>query len=395
VKSRPKILVIEPDKRIRTGLVETLESDYTVRAASTPDEAIEGIRTYAADVVLSDAGMKRFDAPVLMRYVQAQPDPPLVVLLTRVGAEHLAIEALREGAHNFIQEPFDPEELRSVIRTAVEQQRLLRENRSYDLELKGALTRLKQSQAALVQSEKMASLGRLVAGVAHELNTPLGVLNSGADTIARASQRLKGWAQSQSEKTAGEVAWLVDVLAETGAQSKAACERISGIVTNLRQFAQLDRADFQLASVRESVESVLGMLHHEFDGRVEVVREYGDVPEIECSPRQLNQMFMNLLLNANEAIRRSEQPGVVRIRISAENGWVKVLVADNGVGIPRDNLEKIFDPGFTTKGVQVGTGLGLPICYQIVKEHQGRIEVSSIEGEGSQFTIVLPVHREG
>jgi len=151
----------------------------------------------------------------------------------------------------------------------------------------------------------------------------------------------------------------------------------------------------QRAHVHDSLESTLALLNHEFNGRVEVVKEFGDLPEIECSPRQLNQLFMNLLLNANEAIRQSGRAqGVIRLRTWQQDDWLKIEISDNGVGISGKDMERIFDPGFTTKGgVKVGTGLGLPISYQIVKEHHGRIEVVSRPGQGSRFTIVLPLEQ--
>ena len=185
---------------------------------------------------------------------------------------------------------------------------------------------------------------------------------------------------------------LVEVLRDTLEQSQAACDRINNIVTNLREFAQLDRAEFQRAAVEESIESVLGILNYELGAEMRVEKDFRARVEIDCSPRQLNQMFMNLLLNAMEANRRAGRPGVIRIRTWADGEWVNVEISDNGSGIPADYRSQIFDPGFTTKGVKVGTGLGLPIVYQIVKTHDGRITVESHDGDGSRFVIALPVH---
>jgi len=396
LKDLQKILISHGDSNAIQQVRDALGGGrYKLEEACTAAETIQKLAEFRPDVVLADAGLKGMDGLGLMRHLASEPQPPLVVLITAKGLERTAVQALREGAHNFILWPFDAAELEAVTHNALEQRRLLRENESYEEELQHALMRLRNSQAALVQAEKLGSMGKLVAGVAHELNTPLGVLRSSTDTIERASQRLLDWARSQEPEIAGQVQPFIDILSTTAAQSKNACDRITGIVTNLRQFAQLDRADLQRAHVHDSLESTLALLNHEFNGRVEVVKEFGDLPEIECSPRQLNQLFMNLLLNANEAIRQSGRAqGVIRLRTWQQDDWLKIEISDNGVGISGKDMERIFDPGFTTKGgVKVGTGLGLPISYQIVKEHHGRIEVVSRPGQGSRFTIVLPLEQ--
>ncbi len=159
---------------------------------------------------------------------------------------------------------------------------------------------------------------------------------------------------------------------------------------NLKQFARLDEAEIQRARVDEGLESTLGLLRRELQ-QIDVVRAYGEVPEMSCAPRELNQLWMHLLVNAIEAIGRAGRPGEIRLETRVEDGYVRVAVEDNGCGIPAANLERIFDPGFTTKGVKVGTGLGLPICYQIARAHGGRIEVESRADEGSRFTVTLPI----
>jgi signal transduction histidine kinase len=248
-------------------------------------------------------------------------------------------------------------------------------------QLTEALAELRQTQAQLVQSEKMAALGNLVAGLAHEINTPLGAITSNTDTVLRGLGKL---APDIPERRTN-VLRLVDDLLRTNAE---ACQRISLIVKNLRNFARLDEADWKTADLREGMDSTLALVEHLRRGRIEIVREYGAIPAIACHPGQLNQVFMNLLVNAIQAI---EGPGTIRVRIGVDGAHLRVDVDDTGSGIVPAHLPRIFDPGFTTKGVGVGTGLGLAICHRIVAAHGGSIEVASQPGAGSTFSVRLPV----
>jgi signal transduction histidine kinase len=244
-------------------------------------------------------------------------------------------------------------------------------------QLTETLRELRQTQARLVQSEKMAALGALVAGVAHEINTPLGAITSNVDVVLRGLGKL-GAPRADAVR-------VLDELLRTTAQ---ACQRISAIVKNLKNFARLDEAEWKPADLREGMDSTLALVEHLHRGRITIVREYGAVPLIACHPGQLNQVFMNLLVNAIQAIAGS---GTIRIRIGVEGAQVWIDVEDTGSGIAPEHLPRIFDPGFTTKGVGVGTGLGLPICHQIVTAHAGTIGVTSQPGVGSTFSVRLPL----
>ncbi len=262
-------------------------------------------------------------------------------------------------------------------------------------EVEAATRDLRASQAKLVQQEKMAALGKLVAGVAHEMNTPIGTINSNADTLARSLTVVRGIVSDAScpepireNKRLQQVLGLLEDIARI---NKLACERIVSIVGSLRNFARLDEADLQIANLHLGLDSTLTLVHHEIKNRIEVIREYGDIPPMRCHPNQINQVFMNLLVNASQAI---PDKGQIRIRTLRDGDKVKVRISDSGVGIPPEHLPKIFDPGFTTKGVGVGTGLGLSICFKIAQDHGGGIEVESEVGRGSTFTIWLPIREE-
>jgi signal transduction histidine kinase len=262
-------------------------------------------------------------------------------------------------------------------------------------ELQKAHEELRKAQIRLVQSEKMASLGNLAAGVAHEINTPIGAVNSAVDTSKRAFSRvLHSIEESRSLENLNADPKFRDSLnfiKDNNNVITLASERIANIVKSLRNFARLDEADFKDADIHEGIDSTLTLLHHTTKDRIEIIREYGDVPKISCRPSQLNQVFMNLLKNAAESI---SDRGTICIKTSVEDNKVIVRISDDGQGISEENLERVFDPGFTTKGVGVGTGLGLSISYNIIHDHSGEIQVESEVGKGSTFSIILPIKKK-
>ena len=170
--------------------------------------------------------------------------------------------------------------------------------------------------------------------------------------------------------------------------NRVACERIIRIVRDLRNFARLDEAEFKMTNVNEDIETTLNLVQHELKGRIQVIKHFADLPLIPCYPNRLNQVFMNLLINACQSIQGQ---GEIRINTALVDHQLKISISDTGTGIKKNHLDKIFDPGFTTKGVGVGTGLGLSISARIIQEHRGEIAVESEVGKGTTFTITLPV----
>ena len=281
-------------------------------------------------------------------------------------------------------------------------------------ELSEALKQLKESEAQLIQSEKMSSLGQMVAGVVHEINTPLAYVKNSLGSVAGRLQDLA--------RLAAETEKLLDLLRSGAANPQELAEQfglterliaqlrahhaleeldalakdglhgigqISEIVGNLRNFSRLDRSKVASFNLNEGLDSTLAIARHELKFHA-VKKNYGDIPPITCSPSQINQVFLNLVNNAAQAL--GPGPGEIRITTRREGaGHVAVEVADNGKGIPPEILPKIFDPFFTTKEVGKGTGLGLSIVYKIVEQHGGSISVDSSVGVGTRFTVVLPL----
>jgi two-component system NtrC family sensor kinase len=245
-------------------------------------------------------------------------------------------------------------------------------------------TREEELQAQLIQSEKMASLGLLVAGLAHEINTPMGAIYSNNDTLLKALRKMRTLLDPAPSP---EVERMLGILDQVCHNNHVAAVRIMSIVRGLKNFARLDEAACKPVDLHEGLESTLLLVQHQFRNRIQVVKEYGDLPQVSCHPNQINQVFMNILVNASQAMRES---GTITIKTWKESDSVKIAITDTGVGIPPENLSKVFDPGFTTKGVGIGTGLGLSICYKIIKDHGGKIEIQSSD-KGSTFTITLPL----
>ena len=240
-------------------------------------------------------------------------------------------------------------------------------------ELKHALKELKETQLQLINSEKMASLGQLVAGVAHEINTPVASIKSNNGLLAKLIQQI-------------ENTEIADIMQEINHIDSEAIQRISNIVVSLKKFVRLDEAELQQADINKELDLTLELIRHETKNRIEIVKNYGKLPLINCYPNMLNQVFTNILVNACQAI---EEKGTITITTNFEGETLTVSIKDTGKGIPKDEINKIFTAGYTTKGVGIGTGLGLAISAKIIEKHNGEICVNSEVGKGSEFIITI------
>ena len=267
----------------------------------------------------------------------------------------------------------------------------------------------KQLESQLVQSEKLASLGQLAAGVAHEINNPIGFISSNLGTLEGYFKQLQEMldAYREAEEAIGssellerlrdlrdrvELEFLRDDIPLLIKESKEGISRVGQIVKDLKDFSRVDsNQEWQWANLQQGIESTLNIVANELKYKADVVKDYQDLPDIECLPSQINQVIMNLIVNASQAI--GPDRGTLTLRTGLENETVWIEVADTGAGIPPGSLQKIFDPFFTTKPVGQGTGLGLSLSYGIVKKHRGEISVVSEVGVGSTFRVELPIHQ--
>ena len=277
-----------------------------------------------------------------------------------------------------------------------------------NLRLNEALAALKRTQAKVLHQEKMASIGQLAAGVAHEINNPIGFINSNLSTLGKYLSRLSGFLSVQSECIAAgappeqvesvrrqraglKIDYIVKDLEDLVRESLEGAERVRSIVADLKSFTRVDESEYKKVDLNDCLRTTINIAWNEIKYKATLKKELGEIPRTRCYPQQMNQVFMNLLVNAAHAIERQ---GVITVRSWEEDGYICVSVADTGRGIPEANLNRIFEPFFTTKEVGEGTGLGLSITYDIVKKHNGEITVRSEPGMGTVFTVRIPVVEE-
>ena len=280
-------------------------------------------------------------------------------------------------------------------------------------ELKKALSNLQNTQSQLLQSEKLASIGQLAAGVAHEINNPVGFVKSNLGTLNEYQQDLtklldqyrmlettlgkekdmegdgalqKALENIQKSKDEIDLSFILDDFKNVINESLEGMARVAKIVSDLKDFAHVDKAELEHADINKGIESTLNVVWNELKYKARVIKDLGKIPLVKCYPQRINQVFMNILINAAQAI---EDKGEIRITTRADNGHIDIRISDTGKGIPPDVLPKIFDPFFTTKEVGKGTGLGLNMAYNIIQKHKGSIDVESEVGKGTTFIIRL------
>jgi signal transduction histidine kinase len=258
-------------------------------------------------------------------------------------------------------------------------------------ELEKAHKELADAQLKLVESEKRAALSQLVAGIAHEINTPVGAIHSTHDTLQRAAEKMVKIVETEFEegtKVHRQLKALANVLQDAARVIATASDRVGTIVARMRNFARLDEAEFKMVNANEGLQSTLQLVQRDLEGRIELIESYGDIPSINCFPARLNQAFLSVLMNSIQAIHGT---GHIWVSTTAEGDTLDINIRDDGAGIAEKHLAEIFAPGFTTKGVGVGTGLGLSLCKQTVDDHGGSVEVDSELGEGTTVTIKIPI----
>lgn len=278
-------------------------------------------------------------------------------------------------------------------RDQLEAQKDILENQNSELEaqneeLMESKLHIQQQQGQLIQSEKMASVGMLTAAITHEINTPIGAINSNAQLEDMLLTQLQNHPDIQNNE---DLRTIFEQLKEVNDVNLDACSRISEIIRSLKSYSRLDQADFKEANINEGIKSVLVLTHNLLKRRITVHEDYGDFPPVRCFPGQLNQVIMNIIVNATQAI---EGEGDIYIRTYQQDMNIYISIRDTGVGIKSEDITKLFDPGYTTKGVGIGLGLGLYISYNIIQNHKGDISIHSEPGKGAEFIIRIPVDTE-
>jgi signal transduction histidine kinase len=393
-----KILIADDDSVSRHFLQYYLQKwGYEVTAAQDGAEAWRLFDGGLFPMVITDWMMPELDGPGLLRRIRASQHPGYVyaILLSARSQKEDLVEGMEAGADDFLTKPFDRDELRVRLRAG---ERIIRLEHH-----------LRETQAALIQSEQLASLGRLAAGLAHEINNPISyVMNNiavlrrdvqtalkmldaygeGREALSRAQPELAAMVSRLEDEM--DLAYVRENLGRMFDSTAEGLRRIRAIVQNLRDFARLDEAQFKDVDLSTALDSTLSALRHELDQKaLRVTTDFQASPPVACHPGKINQMFYNVLLNA---IQASAREGLLEVRTRPDNGnTVVVEIEDHGCGISSEHLPHIFEPFFTTKPVGGGTGLGLSVSFGIVRDHGGSLEVETRVGLGSLFRIRLPL----
>ena len=438
------LIVDDTPENLRLLSNALTEQGYKVRSVINGAMALMGAKAAPPDLILLDINMPQMNGYEVCEALKAdeQTCEIPVIFISALDEVLDKVKAFRVGGRDYITKPFQFEEVLARIENQLTirnlQQQLQEKNwflqqsetreREKAYQLEQALHQLQNSQSQLVQSAKMSSLGQLVAGIAHEINNPVNFIHGNITYATEYVQdllELLELYQTQFPNITPEIERLIEAieldflkedLPRILSSMQVGTQRIYGIVRSLRSFSRLDESEMKMVDLHEGIDSTLMLLESRLQAKpgfsgIQVVKEYGDLPKVECYVGQLNQVFMNILSNAIDALKEhwgreienvTEQTAnspeltpTIMIRTEVlEPDWVTIRIADNGSGISEEAQSKLFDPFFTTKPVGEGTGLGLSISYQIIKErHSGLLQCFSTLGQGAEFVIQIPLRQ--
>jgi two-component system NtrC family sensor kinase len=419
------ILVVDDNPTNARVLFDVLEAvGFRLFLAQSGESALEKLQVITPDLILLDVMMPGISGFETCRRIKASPatrDIP-VIFMTALTDITDKVKGFSLGAVDYITKPIQQEEVLARVNVHLRLQKLNRElhqlNQTLEeqvtqrtAELSSALAQLQESQLQLVQHEKMSTLGQMVAGIAHEINNPVGFISGNLKPASEYIEDLFSLIDLYQQKVSQNDAELTEKIESIDllyirkdlpkllTSMREGADRIRNISRSLRTFSRSDTAHRVPFDIHEGIDSTLMILGHRLKAEanrpeIQVIKDYGSLPLIECYPGQINQAFMNILSNAIDAFEESPQDiPVIRIWTEVtENNWVKIHIADNGPGMAEDVQLSLFNPFFTTKPVGKGTGLGLSISNQIVTErHHGKLYCHSMLEQGTEFVIEIPV----
>jgi len=425
--SSPELILVVDDTPANLEVVcETLsDAGYEVATAINGDRALKRVQAYPPDLILLDVQMPGIDGFETCKRLKADPKTASIpiIFMTALSDADSKVKGFVLGAVDYITKPFQEQEVLARVKTHLQLRQLTKnlEQRVAEqtADLEAALTQLQQSQIQLVYSEKMSALGNLVAGVAHEINNPLGFIVGNLkpaqhyikdlfELIALYQKELlypSATLQAFVEEI--DLEYLQEDLPKLIHSMQEGVDRIRTISTSLRTFSRSDCDRPIACNIHDGIDSTILILKHRLKANesrpeIQVITDYGDLPQVECFAGQLNQVFMNVLANAIDALEESNQgrsfahikanPNQITVKTQLSESQAVIRIQDNGIGITDAVKPKIFEHLFTTKGVGQGTGLGLAIASQIVvQKHSGTLEVNSTLGQGTEFVISIPV----
>ena len=427
-----KIMIVEDDPVSLALLTKALgKTEASIITAKTGTQAWEQFQKDHPRIVLSDWMLPELSGIELCHKIRESQAAAYtyIIIMTVNNRKEDVLAAFEAGADDYVAKPYDIRELHARMNTgkriikledthqALQQtlKKISSELIKKNVKLENALNNLERTQAQMLQSEKMASIGQLAAGVAHEINNPTGFVSSNLKTLGdyqhdmnqlitdyqKLKSALKGLSENQlpaaiydlvarveATEQDVDIEYIQEDVDDLIGDCREGTERIKKIVEDLKHFAHPGEDKMKETDINTGIDSTLNVVYNELKYKATIVKEYGDVPIIYAYPQQLNQVFMNILVNAAQAI---EKTGEIKIVTGTVDGKAEIRISDTGCGIAQENINKIFDPFFTTKDVGKGTGLGMNIAYNIVSKHKGDIRVESTVGEGTTFIIQLPV----
>jgi two-component system NtrC family sensor kinase len=430
MKDTPLILVVDDTPANLEVVAEALgDAGFEVAIATDGERAIKQATISQPDLILLDVMMPGIDGFETCRRLKAAPATSEIpiIFMTALSDTTDKVRGFNLGAVDYVTKPFQEAELLVRVKTQLKlrnlQQSLEQQVEQRTAELKAALQQVQQSQVQLVQSEKMAVLGQLVAGVAHEINNPINFIHGNLAHFQEYAEDMLSFMQLYQQHSANsapelqtaaenlDLEFIQQDLPKTLASMKIGTQRICEIVRSLRNFSRIDESEFKAVDIHEGINSTLLILQHRLKSKpehpeIQVIRDYGQLPPVECYAGSLNQVFMNILANAIDALEElntkrtyqenQDNPSQITIRTSViDHQWVEIAIADNGSGIPKEIQQRIFEPFFTTKPVGKGTGIGMSISHQITTEkHRGKLVCSSTPGKGAEFIIQIPIQQQ-
>ncbi len=412
------ILVVDDDEGLRLLFVRMLAgAGYLPEYAENGRQALELLSRKSFSLVLLDIEMPLMSGMEVLEQLRKNKQDQAVIMVTGIDDPDVAKSAIELGINGYLIKPFEKNELLIYVEQTLRSIELEKKNREYrdsleqkvqerTRELEKACRDLKSSQDQLLHQEKLATIGHLAAGVAHEINNPTGYVGSNLSTLAKYLVRITEFYQLlddylpllpeeklvslREERQKQKIDFLLEDSREIITESLEGVERIKKIVAGLKSFSRKEQDSSSSVNINECLENAVTVAWNELKYKADVEKDYGDLPLIKCFPNQMGQVFVNLLVNAAHSI---EGHGRITIRTSQEGDFVSVSICDTGCGMSPEVRDKIFDPFFTTKKEGVGTGLGLSIVSEIVKKHEGEISLQSQIGKGSTFTVRIPVDR--
>ncbi|WP_341325370.1 response regulator [Methylotuvimicrobium sp. KM2] len=414
IDKRPSILIVDDESVNLSVFGQCLMTDYAVLVATSGAKALEIANNTSLDLILLDIMMPGMDGYEVIKALKANPktqDIP-VIFVTALTSELDETFGFSLGAADYLYKPCNLSILSVRVNSQIElkkaRERLQNQNIHLEAELQKRLQEHQLIQSELMQSEKLAAIGQLAAGIAHEINNPLGFIFSNLNSfqeyaleifdlidqydnqLSKCRPQPDCLSKLQDLKQQKDWNFLREDIADLISESKEGLTRVRNIVRAFNQFTDDNGQDWQQCDIKLSLETTLKVFVCSQHIQCRIRKEYGDTPEIECIPQLMNQVFLSLLTNAWQAVGES---GEIIIRTGTDDKQIWVEIADDGPGISPEHLHRLFEPFFTTRPIGKGIGLGLSTANNIVRAHHGRIDVSSQIGEGASFKIWLPIHQ--